>query len=123
MNDPAFGKRIELSGSTTSETEKVILKVQGEDEELKAKYRYINALAKDKEELTKLKSSYAGAVMFFMWMWFGALILMTMSYFTYQMTLNREIPKEVIISVFTCTAIVVGLVGYILKGLFGGNQA
>lgn len=91
-------------------------------EERKARAKLDDAKAEDQIALTKLKSQYAGAVMFFLWFWFGALCLATLTYFSSQLALNKEIPKEVILGMFTATAIVVGLVGYILKGLFGNGN-
>lgn len=92
-----------------------------QQESATAETRKINADAADKEKLTELKESYAGMVMFFLWFWFGALCLLMVTYLTYQMVLGLEIPKEIIIAAFTSTAVVVGLVGYILKGLFGSK--
>ncbi|MFM5394191.1 hypothetical protein ACEUAB_08550 [Aeromonas veronii] len=88
----------------------------------KAQAKLDDAKAEDQIALTKLKSQYAGAVMFFLWFWFGALCLATLTYFSSQLALNKEIPKEVILGMFTATAVVVGLVGYILKGLFGNGN-
>lgn len=82
----------------------------------------LDSKTNDQKKLTELKDTYAGAVMFFLWMWFGALVLVVLTYFSSQLVLSREIPKEVIIAIFTTTAIVVGLVGYILKGLFGAKD-
>lgn len=102
-------------------SEKDIINSLESDEQRKAQIRLTNAAAADQEKLTELKESYAGAVLFFMWVWFGALCLFVISYSAYQMYSGIGIPKEVAISFFTCTAVVVGLVGYILKGLFGSK--
>lgn len=87
-----------------------------------AKLKRIKAEIKEKRAVTKLKSSYAGSVMFFLWIWFGALCLLMLAYVTTQLTLNREIPKEIIIAAFTSTAFVAGLVGFVIKGLFNGQS-
>lgn len=87
-----------------------------------AKNRLVHADAADKEKLTELKESLAHNVLFFMWIWCGLMFLGVMIYFTSQLTLNKEIPKEVILGMFTATTVVVGLVGFILKGLFGGKE-
>lgn len=90
-------------------------------DEQAANARLANATAADKEKLTELKESLAYNVLFFMWLWCGLMFLGVIIYFTSQLTLNKEIPKEVILGMFTATSVVVGLVGYILKGLFGGK--
>jgi len=108
--------------SVPGKTESDINSEYGQSEETKAKAKLDNAKAEDQIALTKLKGEYAGAVMIFLWFWFGALCLATLTYFSSQLTLNKEIPKEVIIGMFTATAVVVGLVGYILKGLFGNGK-
>lgn len=95
---------------------------QAKIESEKAKARIDNAKADDQKTLTRLKEDYAGAIMFFLWFWFGALCLVVLTYFSSLLALNKEIPKEVIIAIFTTTAVVVGLVGYILKGLFGARE-
>lgn len=82
-----------------------------------------NAKADDQKKLTELKESLAYNVLFFMWLWCGLMFLGVIIYFTSQLALNKEIPKEVIIGMFTATSVVVGLVGYILKGLFGGKES
>jgi hypothetical protein len=87
-----------------------------------AEERYLDSKTDDQKKLTELKESYAGAVMIFLWFWFGALILLILTYVSHLIATDKEIPKEVIIAAFTCTAVVVGLVGYILKGLFGSKE-
>jgi len=124
MSDP-FAAASAISPSTTIPLgglkEDDLNSLQAKTEETKSKAKLNNALAHDQEALTKLKGDFAAGIMIFLWFWFGALVLFILTYYTHQMTLGKEIPKEVIISAFTCTAVVVGLVGYILKGLFGSK--
>lgn len=87
-----------------------------------AEARHMNAKAADQEKLTELKESLAHNVLFFMWIWCGLMFLGVATYFTAQLSLNKEIPKEVILGMFTATTVVVGLVGFILKGLFGNGK-
>lgn len=82
----------------------------------------VGAKADDQKVLTRLKESLAYNVLFFMWIWCGLMFLGVMTYFTAQLTLNKEIPKEVVLGMFTATTVVVGLVGFILKGLFGNGK-
>lgn len=81
----------------------------------------LDAKTKDQQTLTRLKESLAHSVLFFMWMWCGFVFLGLLTYFTSQLSLGKEIPKEVILGILTSTTVVVGLVGYILKGLFGSK--
>lgn len=99
------------------------IKLQLSSDEQAAKTRLTHADAADKEKLTELKESLAYNVLFFMWLWCGLMFLGVIIYFTSQLSLNKEIPKEVILGMFTATSVVVGLVGYILKGLFGGKES
>ena len=116
-----FEEAVDVAASSVSQTEDTILNEQGRRTLEEARVDHLDSLTGDNKKLTELKESYAGAVMFFLWYWFGALILVTLTYFTYQMNIGKEIPKEVMIAIFSTTAIVVGLVGYILKGLFGSK--
>ena len=120
FNTPVTGA---TGNSVLNKTEVEINEEFDKVDERNAKAKLENAKAEDQIALTKLKGEYAAAIMFFLWFWFGALCLATLTYFSSQLTLNKEIPKEVILGMFTTTAVVVGLVGYILKGLFGnGNK-
>ncbi|WP_368164005.1 hypothetical protein [Aeromonas sp. R6-2] len=98
------------------------IKQQLATDEKAALTRLTNASAADQETLTKLKEDLAHNVLFFMWIWCGLMFLGVMIYFTSQLSLNKEIPKEVILGMFTATTVVVGLVGFILKGLFGSGK-
>lgn len=113
-----IGRKIKAKSPDVSSSEEEIIGSL-DDDERSASARLTNAAAADQEKLTELKEQFAAAILFFLWIWFGALSLVVLTYFSHQMFLEKEIPKEVIISIFTCTAVVVGLVGYILKGLFG----
>ncbi|ELV8618477.1 hypothetical protein QNE76_004117 [Vibrio vulnificus] len=106
----------EPANTDKSESE---IKTQLALDELQANNRSVNADAADKEVLTELKKSLAGQTMFFMWFWFGALCLLVITYVTYVLGTGKEIPKEIIIAAFTSSTVIVGLVGFILKGLFG----
>ncbi|MDG2779379.1 hypothetical protein P7L92_23400 [Vibrio parahaemolyticus] len=81
----------------------------------------LNAKTEDQRALTRLKESLAHNVLFFMWMWCGFIFLGLMTYFSSQLSLGKEIPKEVILGLLTSTTVVIGLVGFILKGLFGSK--
>lgn len=81
----------------------------------------LDAKTEDQRALTRLKESLAHNVLFFMWMWCGFVFLGLLTYFSAQLTLGKEIPKEVILGMLTSTTVVIGLVGYILKGLFGSK--
>lgn len=119
MNDPF--KKENAVKTETGDFEKTaeIFLLDYQEKKLKQCHiRHAEAQAADTETLTELRRSYAGGVMAFLWFWFGAMCLLMMTYLSYQMTLEKDIPKEIIISAFTSTAVVVGLVGYILKGLF-----
>lgn len=120
-SNKVIGKVTSKNTSAVDESEKDIIGELEDDEHKKAIARNLHAAAADQEKLTELKESYAGAILFFMWMWCFAVAFAVLTYFTYQINLGKEIPKEVIISIFTCTAVVIGLVGYILKGLFGSK--
>ena len=84
-----------------------------------ARVDHLDSLTGDQKKLTELKESLANNVLTFLWVWFSVVTLGFIFYFAHQVSLDKEIPKEVIISIFTCTAVIAGLVGYILKGLFG----
>lgn len=110
--------------SNSIDEEKVLSADQAtaDSQALRSQAQFIDSKTKDQIALTELKKEYAGNVMVFLWFWFGALCISMFIYFVSQLTLSREIPKEVILGMLTSTAVVVGLVGYILKGLFGNNQ-
>lgn len=99
-------------------TDKDIADVESRE---KSELAALNAQTEDLRALTRLKESLAHNVLFFMWMWCGFLFLGLIMYFTTQITLGKEIPKEVILGLLTSTTVVVGLVGFILKGLFGNK--
>ncbi|MCG9734765.1 hypothetical protein L1D51_12250 [Pseudoalteromonas shioyasakiensis] len=120
MTDPFKTPVKEPSNVDPSEQE---IKAQLSLDEQTARTRLTHADAADKEKLTELKESLAYNVLFFMWLWCAMMFLAVIIYFTSQVTLNKEIPKEVILGMFTATSVVVGLVGYILKGLFGGKES
>jgi|GEM_PF-3954206 len=58
-----------------------------------------------------------------MFVWCGLIFIAIFAYFYSLISLDKEIPKEVILGMFTATTVVIGLVGYILKGLFGNSGA
>ena len=76
------------------------------------------AKAADIEADIKLKRGLSIAITIFMGVWTGIIFYLINKYFNYQICLRKEIPKEVIASILASTSIVVGLVGYMLKGLF-----
>ena len=102
--------------------EAALEKEQAEVEALKSTARHTDAKTADQKKLTELKETFGAAVMFFLWFWFGALLLGVGIYISTEISLGKEIPKEVIIAMFTTTAVIAGLVGYILKGLFGTKE-
>ena len=81
-----------------------------------------DAETNDIKALTKIKKNIVDQTLFFTKIWIGLNIIFTIIYFGHQILLCREIPKEVMIAIFSTTAIVVGLVGFILKGLFGSRS-
>lgn len=89
----------------------------------KAEEDYLNSKTEDQRKLTKLKEEFANQTFNFLYMWFGFTAFILILYVCYQFTHEKEIPKEVIIAMFTCSAAVFALVGYILKGLFGGKDS
>jgi hypothetical protein len=95
---------------------------EGEIEALKAKTRGENARAADQEALTKLKTNLATSVLGFMFNWSLLIGLGVGIYFYHQVHSDKEIPKEIILGMFTATTVVIGLVGFILKGLFGTSS-
>ena len=121
MTELKLGGKVTPKSNAITTTEKEIIDSLDNDEHQKAQIRLANATAADQEKLTELKESYASSILLFMRMWAVAVAIAVATYFSHQMFLGKEIPKEVIISLFTCTAVVIGLVGYILKGLFGSK--
>lgn len=121
MNTSKLGGKVAAKHNNIHDSEHDIVASQALDEEAKAHARLTHATAADQEKLTELKEFYAGAVLRFMWVWFVMLVATTGVYFIVQIISGKGIPKEVMISLFTCTAVVIGLVGYILKGLFGSK--
>lgn len=87
-----------------------------------AEIDHIQANTADVTQLTKLKKSLAAHVIWLMWLWFSALVLSVSLYFYSHLSFHRDIPKEVILGLLTSTTIVFGLVGFILKGLFGSKD-
>lgn len=121
MTAANIGAKVTAKHKDVSSSEKEIFASLADDEHAKAQARIVNAAAADQEKLTELKETYASAILCFLWFWCAALFVMVTGYFVHQVVLGQAVPKEVIISIFTCTAVVVGLVGYILKGLFGSQ--
>jgi len=119
-----FSKGVSASGSNTigGATEEDVLASQEKRTEEEAKVDHLDAKTHDQKTLTALKGKYAEAVMNFLWTWFFAVFLAVFFYYLHQVSLEREIPKEVIISIITSTAVIAGLVGYIVKGLFGTSK-
>lgn len=90
---------------------------------LKASTRKANAEAGDVETLTDLKRDLSRSVVMSMWLWFVGLFIFVAVYLYSQICVQQlEVPKEVIIAMFTASTLVVGLVGYILKGLFSVKE-
>lgn len=111
--------KVNAPQSTVTEPEPTESDIADVESREKTELAALNAQTEDIRALTRLKESLAHNVLFFMWMWCGFVFLGLMTYFTAQITLGNEIPKEVILGLLTSTTVVVGLVGFILKGLFG----
>jgi hypothetical protein len=118
MSNPPF--TVPVKAAEPDSVQKTELDVLNDQQ--KAEAKKTDAQAEDIKALTELKKDLAGSVLFFMYMWFGALILLVVMYVAAQTAMNKEVPKEVIIAAFTTSAVVLGLVGYILKGLFGSKE-
>ncbi|PWK52860.1 hypothetical protein [Pleionea mediterranea] len=89
---------------------------------LKAEIDGLKAKNEDSRNDTKLKKKLAERTFRFM-EGFVTLIFVYLTYYICYFTWYRmEVPKEVVIALITTSlAAVVGLVGFILKGLFGSK--
>jgi hypothetical protein len=87
-----------------------------------AEVAHIQANTADVTQLTRLKKTLASHVLCLMWLWFTALVISISVYFYAHISFNRDIPQQVILGLLTSTTIVFGLVGFILKGLFGTKE-
>lgn len=92
-------------------------------QKLKAEIDDLNARTGELKNTTKLKKKLAFKTFRFM-QGFTALIFVFVTYYVcYFVWYRLEIPKEVVIALITTSlAAVVGLVGFILKGLFGNKD-
>lgn len=80
-----------------------------------------NADTRDKHSQTKLREELAGRVFTFMERWCAYVALIFWLYFS---TKKGDIPPEVMIALLTTTTVsVIGLVGFIVKGLFKTTSA
>lgn len=125
QNQPPFQSIAQPAKPThPTSTESSLTKEQEQKTEaLKAANRKTHAEAQDQETLTALKEKLAYRVVGFMFVWCGLIFVAIFAYFYSLISLDKEIPKEVILGMFTATTVVIGLVGYILKGLFGNSGA
>lgn len=114
--------RVDAPNPSIQEPEPTASDIADVETREKSELAALNAKTEDQRALTRLKESLAHNVLFFMWMWCGFLFLGLLTYFSSQLSLGKEIPKEVILGLLTSTTVVVGLVGFILKGLFGGKE-
>lgn len=72
---------------------------------------------------TKLKKELASRTFSFMERFVCLIFIFVIYYICYFAWFRLEIPKEVIIALITTSlATVIGLVGFILKGLFGAKE-
>jgi len=90
---------------------------------LREETNQIKANVEEKKSNTKLKEDLAWRTFKFMESFVCLIFVFLIYYFCYFAYNNEEIPKEVIIALITTSlAAVVGLVGFILKGLFGSKE-
>lgn len=119
MNNPFQTRAEAAQAPTVGETEENIKNQLSEDER-KAKVRLTNAMANDNEKLTEIKETLANKTFRFMeiFAFFAAVVFWI--YISLHMSKGEPIPENVMIAFITTTlATVIGLVGFILKGLFG----
>ena len=88
-----------------------------------AKIKKLNAETKDKKQLTKLKKLYAEKTFHFMQTWCISVGILILFYVASVFDKEEVIPPEVMIAAFTSTTVVVGLVGFMIKGLFQVTEA
>ncbi|MFC4654908.1 hypothetical protein ACFO3I_07775 [Rheinheimera marina] len=100
-------------------TDQDVLEVQ---QRARAETDGVRAKTEDTRTSTELKRSLSAHVLWLMWLWFIALWTVVAFYMCEQFDYSREVPPEVIIALLTSTTVVVGLVGYILKGLFNVRE-
>ncbi|ENG7994418.1 TPA: hypothetical protein ACGGE8_003451 [Vibrio cholerae] len=112
--------RFERNEDNTTEQELVDDVQEVEISELKAKLKHLEAITADIEGNRKLKKKLAYKTFAFMERFsiFSAIVLWI--YISLHLSKGNPIPENVMIALITTTFVtVIGLVGFILKGLFG----
>jgi len=90
---------------------------------LREEINQIKANIAETKSNTELKKKLAWKTFRFMEGFVCLIFVFLLYYFCYFAYNNEEVPKEVIIALITTSlAAVVGLVGFILKGLFGSKE-
>ena len=123
MTTPFGSEGVTPDDNTTANLSEGEINASQEDADIKKdENRKANAEAADQEALTGIKKDYANKIFWFM-VSFAIFVAIILSLYFYQHISSGTIPPEsVIIALITTTfATVVGLVGFIVKGLFGSK--
>jgi len=121
----AGGRAGSNSPRQVQETEGSVLNEQGHDYnyvQAKANAALTRAHAEGQHTNNRLKEDLARHVFLFMCWWCVVVVFGLLYYMNHQVKLNLPIPETVALAMLTSMTIVVGLVGFILKGLFGVND-
>ncbi|MDK9424793.1 hypothetical protein [Vibrio parahaemolyticus] len=122
MSNPFQTRADAAQAPKSGETEESIKNMLSEDE-MRAKIRLTNSQAHDNEKLTEIKETLAHKTFKFMeiFAFFAAVVFWI--YISLHLSKGEPIPEKVMIAFITTTlATVIGLVGFILKGLFGTSK-
>lgn len=110
----------QVDSLTIQKSKEEIVRITCENDELRAKTKNNHALARGRRIDNRLRLQMAAATFRFMQYWccFVALVV-----FIYVAKNDGDPPKEVIIALLgTSTISIVGLVGFVVSGLFKGNK-
>lgn len=110
----------QIDSLTIQKSKEEIVRITCENDELRAKTKNNHALARGKRIDNRLRLQMAAATFRFMQYWciFVALVV-----FIYVAKNEGNPPKEVIIALLgTSTISIVGLVGFVVSGLFKANK-
>ncbi|EGS7961479.1 hypothetical protein [Vibrio cholerae] len=122
MSNPFQTRADAAQAPKSGETEESIKSMLSEDER-RANIRLTNSQAHDNEKLTEIKETLAHKTFKFMeiFAFFAAVVFWI--YISLYLSKGEPIPEKVMIAFITTTlATVIGLVGFILKGLFGTSK-
>ncbi|EPM9361276.1 hypothetical protein ACTT3R_004299 [Enterobacter ludwigii] len=105
---------------TIQKTQEEIVRIRCENDEVRAKTRNNHALARGRRIDNRLRLQMASATFKFMQYWCGFVALIV---FLYVAKHDGKPEKEVIIALLgTSTISIVGLVGFVVSGLFKSNR-